>query len=150
MFTPNQDKAAAELLRVCRPGGKIGLANWTPEGFIGQVFKAIGRQMPPPAGVKSPALWGAQPRINEMFGPRAASINLRKREFMFRYRSPGHWMEVFKTYYGPLLKTFAALPAAKQDELHSDLMNLIVRLNRAKDGTMVVPSEYAEIVITKR
>ena len=68
MFTPNQDKAAAELLRVCRPGGKIGLANWTPEGFIGQVFKAIGKQMPPPAGVKSPALWGAQPRINEMFG----------------------------------------------------------------------------------
>ncbi|HEY5964664.1 MAG TPA: class I SAM-dependent methyltransferase [Xanthobacteraceae bacterium] len=150
MFTPSQDKAAAELLRVCRPGGKIGLANWTPEGFIGQVFKAIGKQMPPPAGVKSPALWGAQPRINEMFGPRAASVDLRKREFMFRYRSPGHWMEVFKTYYGPLLKTFAALPAAKQDELHSDLMNLIVRLNRAKDGTMVVPSEYAEIVITKR
>jgi ubiquinone/menaquinone biosynthesis C-methylase UbiE len=150
MFTPDQDRAAAEMVRVCRRGGKIGLANWTPEGFIGQVFKAIGKQMPPPAGVKSPALWGAQPRINEMFGPRAASVDLRKREFMFRYRSPGHWMEVFKTYYGPLLKTFAALPAAKQDELHSDLMNLIVRLNRAKDGTMVVPSEYAEIVITKR
>jgi ubiquinone/menaquinone biosynthesis C-methylase UbiE len=150
MFTPNQDKAAAELLRVCRPGGKIGLANWTPEGFIGQVFKAIGKQMPPPAGVKSPALWGTQPRINEMIGPRAVSIDLRKREFMFRYRSPAHWMEVFKTYYGPLLKTFAALPALKQAELHEDLMDLIERLNRAKDGTMVVPSEYAEIVITKR
>src|ERR1041384_7920021 len=105
MFTPNQDKAAAEMLRVVKPGGKIGLANWTPDGFICQVFKAIGRQMPPPAGVKSPALWGTQARIDELFGAEAASIDARKREFMSCYRSPQHWMDVFKTFYGPLLKT---------------------------------------------
>jgi len=150
MFTPNQDKAAAELLRVCKPGGKIGLANWTPDGFIGQVFKAIGRHLPPPAGVKSPALWGTQTRINELFGAGAASIDARKQEFMFRYRSPQHWIEVFKTYYGPLLKTFAALAPAAQQDLHDDLLDLIERLNRAKDGTMVVPSEYLEVTIVKR
>jgi len=150
MFTPNQDKAAAELMRVCKSGGKIGLANWTPDGFIGQVFKAIGRQMPPPAGVKSPALWGTQTRITELFGAEAASIDARKREFMFRYRSPQHWMDVFKTFYGPLLKTFAALKPDAQEELHDDLLDLIERLNRAKDGTMVVPSEYLEVTIVKR
>jgi ubiquinone/menaquinone biosynthesis C-methylase UbiE len=150
MFTPNQDKAAAEMLRVCKSGGKIGLANWTPDGFIGQVFKAIGRQLPPPAGVKSPALWGTQTRITELFGTQAASIDARKREFMFRYRSPQHWMDVFKTYYGPLLKTFAALKPDAQEELHDDLLDLIERLNRAKDGTMVVPSEYLEVTVVKR
>ena len=150
MFTPNQDKAAAELLRVCKPGGKIGLANWTPDGFIGHVFKAIGKTMPPPAGVKSPALWGTQTRLNELFGAEAASIDARKREFMFRYRSPEHWMDVFKTYYGPLLKTFVALQPAAQQDLHDDLLDLIERLNRAKDGTMVVPSEYLEVTIVKR
>jgi SAM-dependent methyltransferase len=150
MFTPDQDKAAAELLRVCKPGGKIGLANWTPDGFIGQVFKAIGRQMPPPAGVKSPALWGTQMRINELFGLGAVSIDARKREFMFRYRSPQHWMDVFKTYYGPLLKTFAALQPSAQADLNGELFELIARLNRAKDGTMVVASEYLEVTIVKR
>ena len=150
MFTPDQDKAAAELLRVCKPGGKIGLANWTPDGFIGQVFKAIGRQMPPPAGVKSPALWGTQMRINELFGLGASSIDARKREFMFRYRSPQHWMDVFKTYYGPLLKTFAALQPSAQADLNGELLELIARLNRAKDGTMVVASEYLEVTIVKR
>ena len=113
MFTANQDKAAAELLRVCKPGGKIGLANWTPNGFIGQLFKTLGKHMPPPAGVKSPALWGTRARIDEMFGPQAASIETLPREFMFRYRSAQHWIDVFKTYYGPLLKTFAALDAAR-------------------------------------
>jgi len=150
MFTANQDKAAAELLRVCKSGGKIGLANWTPDGFIGQVFKTIGKHMPPPAGVKSPALWGTQARIEEMFGAQASSITVAAREFAFRYRSPQHWMEVFKTYYGPLLKTFAALQPPAQQALHDDLVALIDRLNRAKDGTMVVPSGYVEVVITKR
>jgi ubiquinone/menaquinone biosynthesis C-methylase UbiE len=111
MFTPDQDRAAGELLRVCKPGGKIGLANWTPEGFIGQVFKAIGKYMPPPAGARSPALWGTPARIDELFGPHAASIKSAQRNFVFRYRSPEHWLDVFKTYYGPLLKTFAALDA---------------------------------------
>ena len=107
MFTANHDKAAAELLRVCRSGGKIGLANWTPDGFIGQLFKTLGKHVPPPAGVKSPALWGMRARIEEMFGTAASSIETLPRKFMFRYRSPEHWMDVFKTYYGPMLKTFA-------------------------------------------
>jgi hypothetical protein len=150
MFTPNQDVAAAELLRVCRSGGKIGLANWTPEGFIGQLFKTLGKYLPPPAGAKSPALWGTDARIREMFGASAASINIERRNFVFRYRSPEHFLEVFKSYYGPMLKAFAALDAANQQGLHNDLLALIARLNRAEDGTVVVPSEYLEIVVVKR
>jgi ubiquinone/menaquinone biosynthesis C-methylase UbiE len=150
MFTPNQDKAAAELLRVCKSGGKIGLANWTPEGFIGQVFKTLGKYLPPPAGAKSPALWGTQARITEMFGTAAASIRVEKRTFAFRYRSPEHFLDIFKSYYGPMLKAFAALDEANQNGLRDDLLALIGKMNRADDGTMVVPSEYLEIVITKR
>jgi len=150
MFTPDQDKAAAELLRVCRSGGKIGLANWTPEGFIGQLFKTLGKYLPPPAGAKSPALWGTRTRIAEMFGPSAQVINAVPRNFVFRYRSPEHFLEIFKNYYGPMLKAFAALDAANQQGLRSDLLALIGRMNRATDGTMIVPSEYLEIVITRR
>jgi ubiquinone/menaquinone biosynthesis C-methylase UbiE len=150
MFTPNQDKAAAELARVCRRGGKIGLANWTPEGFIGQVFKTLGKYLPPPAGVKSPALWGTEARIADMFGPAASDIRCERRHFVFRYRSPEHFLEVFKTYYGPVLKAFAALDATNQDALERDLLALIATLNRAEDGTMLVPSEYLEIVVVRR
>jgi ubiquinone/menaquinone biosynthesis C-methylase UbiE len=149
MFTPDQDKAAAELLRVCKPGGKIGLANWTPDGFIGQLFKTLGKYLPPPAGAKSPALWGTRARIIEMFGPGAASIKAEPRHFAFRYWSPEHFLDVFKAYYGPILKAFAALDDAGRQGLASDLIALIGRMNRADDGTMVVPSEYLEIVITK-
>ena len=150
MFTPDQDKAASELLRVCKRGGKIGLANWTPDGFIGQVFKTLGKYLPPPDGAKSPALWGTEARISDMFGPAAASINTERRHFVFRYRSPDHFLDVFKNYYGPMLKAFAALDPTNQQGLRNDLLALIGRMNRAEDGTMVVPSEYLEIVITKR
>jgi len=150
MFTPDQDKAAAELLRVCKTGGKIGLANWTPEGFIGQVFKTLGKYLPPPAGAKSPALWGTQARITELFGTTAAAIRVEKRQFAFRYRSPEHFLDVFKSYYGPILKAFSALDDANQKALRNDLLALIGRMNRADDGTMVVPSEYLEVVIVKR
>ncbi|AXA70567.1 class I SAM-dependent methyltransferase [Achromobacter insolitus] len=150
MFTPDQDKAAAELARVCRSGGKIGLANWTPDGFIGQVFKTIGKHLPPPPGVKSPALWGTRARIEEMFGPHASSIQAEPRNFVFRYRSPEHWLQVFKTYYGPLLKAFGALEPAAQAALTNDLMVQIDRFNRSGDTAMVVPSEYLEIVVTRR
>jgi len=148
MFTPDQDRAAAELVRVCRRGGKIGLANWTPDGFIGQLFKTIGRHMPPPPGARSPALWGTRARLAELFEPHA-SIDLAQRHFVFRYRSPEHWLEVFRTYYGPLLKTFAALPPPAQAALEDDLMSLIARFNRSGDGSMVVPSEYLEVVVTR-
>ncbi|WP_079564001.1 class I SAM-dependent methyltransferase [Bradyrhizobium erythrophlei] len=150
MFTPDQDKAAAELTRVCKPGGKIGLANWTPEGFIGQLFKTLGKYLPPPPGAKSPALWGTEARLKEMFGASAASIRAERRDFNFRYRSPEHFLDIFKSYYGPMLKAFAALDAASQQGLRSDLLALVGKLNRADDGTMVVPSEYLEVVITKR
>jgi ubiquinone/menaquinone biosynthesis C-methylase UbiE len=149
MFTPDQDRAASEMVRVCRRGGKIGLANWTPEGFIGQVFKTIGKHVAPPAGAKSPALWGTRARIAELFGPHAASVKSAQRDYTFRYRSPEHWLDVFKTYYGPLLKTFAALEPAAQSALERDLIVLIAQFNRAADRSMVVPSEYLEIVITR-
>jgi len=149
MFTPNQDAAAAEMLRVCRPGGKIGLANWTPDGFIGQLFKTMGKHLPPPAGVKSPALWGTSARIEELFGAHA-DIAIEKRHFVFRYRSAEHWLEVFKTWYGPTLKAFAALAPAAQSALADDLIALVARFNRSGDSSMVVPSEYLEIVITRR
>ena len=150
MFTPDQDRAGSELVRVCKPGGKIGLANWTPDGFIGRLFKTLGKHLPPPAGVKSPALWGTGARISEMFGTAAASIKAEPRNFMFRYRSPEHFVDIFKTYYGPMLKAFAALDEARQGGLRNDLLDLIATMNRAEDGTMVVPGEYLEIVIAKR
>jgi hypothetical protein len=126
------------------------LANWTPEGFIGQLFKTLGTYLPPPAGVRSPALWGTRDRLAEMFGPASSSIKTQPRYFNFRYREPEHFVEVFKTYYGPMLKAFAALDAEKQAGLRRDLLELIARMNKATDNTMVVPSEYLEVVITKR
>jgi ubiquinone/menaquinone biosynthesis C-methylase UbiE len=150
MFTPNQDRAAAELLRVCRPKGQIGLANWTPEGFIGQVFKILGKHLPPPPGTRSPAMWGTRARLTEMFDAGARAIKAEPRLFNFRYRSPSHFLEVFKTFYGPVLKAFAALEPAKQEELHNDLHALIVRMNKSGDASMVVPSEYLEFVISRR
>jgi ubiquinone/menaquinone biosynthesis C-methylase UbiE len=149
MFTPDQDRAAAEMVRVCRRGGRIGLANWTPEGFIGQLFKTIGKHVAPPAGAKSPALWGTRARIAELFEPHATSVKSAQRHFVFRYRSPAHWLEVFRTYYGPVHKTFGALEPAAQSALQRDLVGLIEQFNRSGDGTMVVPSEYLEIVITR-
>lgn len=150
MFTPDQDKAASELARVCKSGGKIGLANWTPQGFIGQLFKTIGKHLPPPAGVKSPALWGTTARLQEMFGSEASEIAAEPRMFVFRYRSPDHWLDVFKSYYGPMLKAFAALDETGQAALRRDLMALLGEFNHADDGTVVVRSEYLEIVISKR
>ena len=150
MFTPDQERAAAELVRVCRRGGKIGLANWTPEGFIGRVLEAIGKHMPPPAGEKSPCLWGTRARIAELFKPHASSITSEQRSFTFRYRSPEHWLTAFKIHYRPLLAAFAALDAAARAELERDLMRLISQLNYSGNGSMVVASEYLEIVITRR
>ena len=149
MFAPDQDRAAAEMVRVCKRGGKIGLANWTPEGFIGQLFKTIGKHVAPTPGAKSPALWGTRARIGELFERHATSVSSAARDFVFRYRSPQHWLEVFKTYYGPVLKTFAALEPAAQAALERDLIALIDRFNRSGDSSMVVPSEYLEIVITR-
>jgi ubiquinone/menaquinone biosynthesis C-methylase UbiE len=150
MFTPNQDQAASELARVCKPGGRIGLANWTPESFIGQLFKTIGKYIPPAPGVKSPALWGTQARLEELFGGTAQSIRAISREFVFRYRSAAHWIEVFRTYYGPMNRTFAALDAEKQTAFTEDLLALMETRNRSGDRTLVLPSEYLEVVVERK
>jgi ubiquinone/menaquinone biosynthesis C-methylase UbiE len=150
MFTPDQDRAAAELIRVCKHGGKIGLANWTPEGFIGQLFKTIGKHVPPPAGAKSPALWGTRPRLAELFESRASSIESAQRYFVLRYRSAEHFLEIFKTYYGPVLKAFAALAPPAQSALEHDILSLIAQFNRCADGAMVVPSAYLQVIVTRR
>jgi ubiquinone/menaquinone biosynthesis C-methylase UbiE len=150
MFTPNQERAASELARVCKSGGKIGLANWTPEGFIGQLFKTLGKYLPPPAGAKSPALWGTKARVDEMFASSAREVRVERRHFVFRYRSPEHFLDIFKTYYGPVLKAFAALDATSQGGLTRDILALIATMNRSQDGTMVLPSEYLEVIVTRR
>jgi ubiquinone/menaquinone biosynthesis C-methylase UbiE len=150
MFTANQEKAASELLRVCRPGGKIGLANWTPESFIGQLFKLIGKYVPPLPGVRSPVLWGTKSRLDELFGRAAHEIRSNSREFTFRYRSPNHWIDVFRAFYGPMNKTFGALDAEKQRAFTQDLLALMQSRNRSGDETLVLPSEYLEVVIDRR
>lgn len=149
MFTPDQDKAAAEMLRVCKRGGRIGLANWTPDSFIGQLFKTIGRHVPPPAGVQPPSLWGTVARLEQLFGA-SAGLSIGTQAFVFRYRSPGHWIEVFRNWYGPVHKAFGALTPEKQADLEKDLLDLISRFNGARDGTMVVPSDYLEVIATRR
>ena len=149
MFTANQEQAASELLRVCRSGGKIGLVNWTPDGFIGNVFRTIGKHVPPPAGVQSPALWGTEARLHELFGGGISNLSITKRMFVFRYRSAAHWLEVFRTYYGPMLKAFAALDPAGQAALAADLTALLERFNQGGSATLSIPSEYLEVVATR-
>jgi SAM-dependent methyltransferase len=150
MFTPDHARPAREMLRVVRRGGRIGLANWTPEGFIGQLFKVIGAYIAPPAGLKSPALWGTEPHLVELFGPQAADIRVARRHFNFRYRSPAHWLQVFRDYYGPTHKAFAALDADGQRALAADIIALLERFNVAGRDSLVVPGEYLEVVITKQ
>jgi SAM-dependent methyltransferase len=146
MFAPNQETAAAELSRVVRKGGRIGLANWTPGGFIGQLFKIIGKHVAPPAGIKSPALWGTEARLGELF--RGHQVKTSKQIFSFRYRSPRHWLEIFKTYYGPTNRAFAALDSAGQGALEAEIIELLERMNRGGKDTLIVPSEYLEVVVT--
>jgi SAM-dependent methyltransferase len=149
MFSPNQDKAAGELLRVCRPNGRIGLANWTPAGFIGEVFKTLAKHVPPPPGVGSPARWGTESWITQTFGPHARTIAVENKAFVFRYPSPERFVDIFRAFYGPIHKAFLALDTKGQATLASDLIDTIAHFNTATDGSMRVPSEYAEVVIAK-
>ena len=150
MFTPDQQRAADELQRVCRPGGRIGLASWTPDGFIGRLFKVIGRHVAPPPGLSSPAAWGTRGFIERCFGESALRIETATRRFVFRYQSPAHFVDVFATWYGPVLKAFEALDGGRRAALRQDILQLIDAFNVADDGTMKVPSDYLEIVIHRR
>lgn len=150
MFTPDQNKASAEMARVCKLGGRIGLANWTPGSFVGEIFKLIGKYIPPAAGVKSPSLWGTEAHLRELFGEQLATINIERKHFMFRYHSAAHWLEVFRTFYGPMHKTFGALDSDKQEALATDLLALAEKFNRATNGNLVAPSEYLEVVIMRQ
>jgi ubiquinone/menaquinone biosynthesis C-methylase UbiE len=148
MFTADQQRCAAELLRVCRPGGVIALANWTPDGFIGQLFKTIGAHKPPPAGVASPALWGTAAHLRQLFGAGIVDLRTEPREFVFRYRSADHFLDVFRTYYGPMLKTFEAIDDNAREALAGDLRKLLDDHNTSS-GHLVIPSEYLEVVATR-
>ena len=147
MFTPNQQQSAKEMIRVVRPGGKIGLANWTPEGFIGRLFKTIGKHVPNP--LPSPALWGTPEHIDVLFGQQASDITINRRHFNFKYTNIEAWLANFKVVYGPVKNAFAALDETGQQALHKDFIALLQEFNTADDRTMVVPGEYLEIVITQ-
>jgi ubiquinone/menaquinone biosynthesis C-methylase UbiE len=148
MFAPDHDRTAGELLRVCRRGGRIGLASWTPAGFIGQVFRVIGKYVPPPPGIASPLLWGTDAHVRELFAD-ASRVEQTSRLFAFRYRSAAHFIEIFRTFYGPVHKAFLALDAEQQAALESDLTALLGSSNRDGDTSLVIPAEYLETVITK-
>ena len=147
MFAPNQAKAASELARVVRKGGRVGLANWTPDSFIGQLFKTIGKYLPPAAGLKSPALWGSEAHLKELFP--GCTVQARTQVYTFHYQTPAHWLEVFRTYYGPTNRAFFALDAKTQDALADDILTLIDRSRTSKAASLVVPSDYLEAVISK-
>jgi ubiquinone/menaquinone biosynthesis C-methylase UbiE len=149
MFSPNQERAASELIRVCKKGGKIGLANWTPDSFVGQIFKTVGRHVPPPPGLNPPAAWGTRSFLELNFGSRVSKIEVTPKRFTFRYYSPEHWLDIFSTCYGPMVKAFEVLDEAAGISLRSDIERLIGQLNRAMDGTMTVPSDYLEVVISR-
>ena len=148
MFAPDHEQAAAELARVCRPGGRIGLASWTPDSLVGRMFRVLGRHVPPPAGLRSPALWGEQTHLETLFGE-AAAISVRPRTFTFRYASAGHFVDVFRAWYGPVHKAFAALDEEAGRTLEEELVELLEGLDVGGGETLVVPSAYLEAVITR-
>ena len=150
MFAPDHARTASEMQRVTRAGGRIGMANWTPEGFIGRLFKVIGAHVPPPAGLKSPALWGTEAHLHTLFGDVARNIHVQRKFFNFRYASTAHWMQIFRDFYGPTHKAFAALDAVGQQALARDVTALLDELNVGGPNSLVVPGEYLEVVITKR
>jgi ubiquinone/menaquinone biosynthesis C-methylase UbiE len=148
MFAPDHARTASEMMRVLRPGGRVAMANWTPGGFIGRLFKVIGAHLPPPAGLQSPALWGTKAHLAALF-PQAADIACMPRFFNFRYRSAAHFVQVFRDYYGPTHKAFAALDATRAAALEADIIALLEELNVGGPTSLVVPSEYLEVVIVK-
>ena len=150
MFAPDHERAAAELLRVCKPGGTIALASWTPDGFIGELFRAVARHVSPPAGVRSPMLWGTESHLRELFGEEIASLEVSERTFTWRFVSAEAFVEFFRAWYGPTLKAFAALEGAARNALETDLVALARRFDRLGTDAIAIPATYTEsIAITK-
>jgi SAM-dependent methyltransferase len=149
MFAPDHVRTAAEMLRVVRAGGRIGLASWTPEGFIGRLFARTARHVPAPPGLDSPFLWGTEPHIVRLFGRHAIDIRCERKVFNMRYLSPAHWLQVFRDYYGPTQKAFAALDPEGQRALESDITQLLESMNIGGPGSLVVPSEYLQVVLVR-
>ena len=150
MFAPNQEQAAQELLRACRSGGRIGLANWTPDGWIGEVLRTVGRHVPPPAGLRSPTRWGTEDGLEELFGDGIVELRAERQAFVWHFTSAQQCLDLFRSFYGPVLKAFAALDDAGQAALARDLVEAVERYNRSNDDTLVVPSDYLEVVAIKR
>ena len=149
MFAPNQQRAASELARVCRPGGKIGLVTWTPDGFIGEMLKVVAGHVPPPAGVASPLLWGTESHLRELFGDTVDSLECTERTFTWRFRSAEAFVDFFRTYYGPTFKAFEAVGEAGADALYSDLVDLIGRHAGTDAGPVAIPSTWLETVAVR-
>lgn len=150
MFTPDHEQAAAELVRVCRRGGKIALANWTPSGFVGEMFRTVAAHVPPPAGLRPPGLWGTEEHLRHLFGEAVSDLMLTPREFVFRFRSPTEFVEVFRDYYGPVRKAFNALDESGRDRLSVDLAALASRHDCESGPSVALPSEYIEVIATVR
>ena len=148
MFAPDHQRAASELMRVCRPGGRIGLANWTPGGFLGQLLRLVAQYVPPAPDLQSPLLWGTKSHIRNLFAG-ANAITHTTRLFSFRYRSPEHWIEVFRTCYGPTQTAFLVLDSTGQRALERDLLTLLRSHDVGRGDGLVVPAEYVETVITR-
>jgi ubiquinone/menaquinone biosynthesis C-methylase UbiE len=150
MFAPDQEKAASELLRVCKPGGKIGMANWTPEGMVGQFFAVNAKYRPPAPGLKPPVLWGTENRLRELFGDSITDLRVERKNLIFIFHSSEHWLDFFKAYFGPTIKTFEALDEAGQAAMTQDLFAILEKHNKSGDSTLAAPSEYLEVVATKK
>jgi SAM-dependent methyltransferase len=148
MFAPDHAQAAGELLRVCRPGGRIGLATWTPDGFIGEMFRVVAAHVPPMPGVASPLLWGSKHYLGELFGDEIESIACTERTFTWRFGSAEAFVDYFRAYYGPTLKAFEA--AGEADALYADLVGLIRRYAGTSTGPVAIPSTYLETVVVRR
>ncbi len=150
MFAPDQEAAASEMLRVCRPGGTIAMANWTPEGFIGGLFRTVAAYAPPPAGLTPPPLWGTEERVRELIGGGVRDLEVRRRDFTFRFDSPEHFTAFFREHYGPTLVAFAGLDEEGRTALADDLTALARRFDRiGGDGPVAIPAEYLEVVATR-
>ena len=150
MFAPDQEKVAEELLRICRPEVKIGLANWTPDGFVGNMFRTVGKHVPPPPGIKPPPLWGTEERLEELLGEGVASLRVTHRSYMFRYSSAKHFVEYFRSYYGPTLTAFESLDPHGQEALAEELDELLEHWNISGNATIIVPYDYSEVVAVRR